>query len=337
MTAPPTARSARELLVEAAATAALTTRRCGVAVRPLESLEQMVAACAVLERVWGIGPGQVFDVQPHLLRALGHGGNYLVGAYAAADDRLIGASAAFFTEPLGAAMHSHITGVLPGTAGRGVGGALKWHQRQWALERGLSRITWTFDPLIARNAFFNLTRLGARPETYFVDFYGDMDDGPNRGQPSDRVELVWDLASAPTIEAQSAARADSRDFYGPDFAGRDSAGRDGTGRDPAGPDVAALVAAGAAVLLSVGAAGEPVPGRPPPSGETTILLGIPPDIEAMRRTDPERALAWRYELRAALAFLMADTSWQVTGFARSGWYLLERRAPADSLRGRSAR
>ena len=101
-------------------------------------------------------------MQPALLRALGHGGNYLVGAYRVDTGELVGASVAFFTEPLGAAMHSHITGVLAGTAGRGVGAALKWHQRQWALERGLTRITWTFDPLIARNSYFNLTRLGAR-------------------------------------------------------------------------------------------------------------------------------------------------------------------------------
>ena len=174
------------MLAQAAATAAAAALRAGVDVRPLETLDQITAACAVLERVWGIEPGVVFDVQPHLLRALGHGGNYLVGAYAHDGGELIGASSAFFTEPLGSAMHSHITGVLAGTAGRGVGAALKWHQRLWALERGLSRITWTYDPLIARNSFFNLTRLGGRPETYFVDFYGVMNDGPNRGQPTDR-------------------------------------------------------------------------------------------------------------------------------------------------------
>ena len=119
---------------------------------------------------------------------------------------MVGASVAFFTEPLGAAMHSHITGVLPGTAGRGVGAALKWHQRQWALERGLSRITWTYDPLIARNSYFNLARLGARPDTYFVDFYGLMNDGPNRGQPTDRMQVVWDLSAQPTLECAGAGR-----------------------------------------------------------------------------------------------------------------------------------
>ena len=122
----------------AAATAARPHRdRAGVDIRPLETLEQMTAACAVLDRVWDIPPGEASDVQPHLLRALGPR-RQLPGRRLprGRSGEMVGASVAFFTEPLGAAMHSHITGVLPGIAGRGVGAALKWHQRQWALERG---------------------------------------------------------------------------------------------------------------------------------------------------------------------------------------------------------
>jgi len=299
-------RGARELLGDAAVTAAATADRAGVEIRPLETLTQMQTACEVLGKVWDIRPPAALDVQPHLLRALGHGGNYLVGAYRAGGTELVGASVAFFIEPLGAAMHSHITGVLGG--GRGVGAALKWQQRLWALERGLSRITWTYDPLIARNSFFNLTRLGARPENYFVDFYGRLDDGPNRGQPTDRAEVVWDLTSGPALEAERAARA-------------------GVSRDAA-LDVADLLRSGTPVRLCVGPKGEPVLGEPPASADDAVLVGIPSDIEAMRRTDPEIALAWRQHLRTALTSLMADTAWQVTGFARSGWYLLERRKPA---------
>jgi len=304
MTGPATGGTARAV---AAAAAAAASNRAGIDIRPLETLDQIDEACAVLRTVWGIGAGQDFDVSRHLLRAFGHGGNYQFGAYPHGEDRPIGASVCFFTEPLGAAMHSHITGVLPGTVGKGVGAALKWHQRQWALERGLSRISWTYDPLIARNSFFNLTRLGARPEAYFVDFYGLMDDGPNRGQPSDRVEIGWDLMSASTLTAEQAVLVG--------------------GAGPVGPDVDTLIRAGAGVLLAVGAGGGPVAGRPPTSGDT-ILLGIPTDIEQIRRTDPELALAWRYELRTALSVLMADSSWRVTGFAKSGWYLLQRRPPA---------
>jgi predicted GNAT superfamily acetyltransferase len=306
MSGPATGRTAGEVAaVDPASAAAVTSSRAGVEIRPLATLEQMDDACAVLRTVWDIGPGQNFDVSRHLLRAFGHGGNYQFGAYPLGADRPVGASVCFFTEPLGAAMHSHITGVLPGAAGSGVGAALKWHQRHWALERGLSRISWTYDPLIARNSFFNLTRLGARPAAYFVDFYGLMDDGPNRGQPSDRLEIVWDLTSESTRAAERAV------LMG--------------GAGPDGPDVAALSRAGAAVLLTVGPSGAPAAHRLPPTGARTILLAIPTDIERVRRNDPELALAWRYELRAALSLLMADSSWRVTGFAKSGWYVLERR------------
>ena len=286
-----TGQSTHDLLAGAAAVASSCAERAGVRLRPLETLDQMQAACTLLDRVWDIGPDQPPECQPHLLRALAHGGNYLAGAYAP-DDELIGASVCFFTEPLGAAMHSHITGVLAGAAGHGVGAAIKWHQRLWALERGLTRITWTFDPLIARNAYFNLAALGATAETYYVDFYGAMHDGPNRGQPTDRVQVGWDL---PAVEP-AVGRVDGR------------------------------AAADGQVLLAVDPAGGPITGGPPRADAETVLLGIPADIEAMRRDDPSLALAWRQELRAALALLMADKSWQVSGFDRGGWYVLNRRS-----------
>jgi len=301
------ARTAGAVVADAAAVAAAASSRAGVDVRPLETLEQIDDACDVLRTVWQIAPGQNFEVSRHLLRAFGLGGNYQFGAYPRGADRPVGASVCFFTEPLGGAMHSHITGVLPETAGKGVGAALKWHQRQWAIERGLNRISWTYDPLIARNSYFNLTRLGATPESYFVDFYGLMDDGPNRGQPSDRLEIGWDLTSPAALAAAKVALSG--------------------GAGPVGPDVDALIAAGATVLLAVGPSGRPVTSRLPPRGATAILLGIPLDIERVRRDDSELALAWRYELRATLSPLLAHSRWQVTGFAKSGWYLLERREP----------
>jgi len=304
-------RPLRSLLADAAGAAASAARRSAVTVRPLETLEQMQQACAVLDRVWEIPPGQTSEIQPHLLRALAHGGNYLVGAFRS-DGEMAGASVAFFTEPLGSAMHSHITGVLPGADGRGVGAALKWHQRQWAMERGLTKITWTFDPLIARNAFFNLARLGARPETYFVDFYGVLHDGPNRGQPTDRLLVGWDLSAVSTIEAQAM-------------------GLDGSVADDG--LVASWRVAGAVTLLAEGAAGDPV--RGPAAGQqvTLAVVGIPRDIGQIRRTDPALALSWRYALRSTLALVMADSSWKVVGFARAGWYLLQRKTSDAAYRG----
>ena len=94
-------------------------------------------------------------------------------------------------------MHSHITGVLPGLQSHGLGRVLKQHQRDWAFARDVGHITWTFDPLVARNAHFNLRVLGARVTEYLVDHYGPMDDGVNRGDETDRVMVSWALAAPP--------------------------------------------------------------------------------------------------------------------------------------------
>jgi predicted GNAT superfamily acetyltransferase len=163
-------------------------------IRPLDTVESVFAASDVLSQVWG---GDRTGMPANLLRALTHSGNYAVGVYDGA--RMVGASVAFFGPPADAVLHSHITGLLPEYRGQGAGRALKLHQRAWALERGVSRITWTFDPLVARNAHFNLEVLGARVVEYLVDHYGRMDDGVNRGDESDRLLVSWEL-TAPRVE-----------------------------------------------------------------------------------------------------------------------------------------
>jgi predicted GNAT superfamily acetyltransferase len=161
-------------------------------IRPLETIAQIHEAANVLREVWA---GDRDAMPPNLMRALAHAGNYVVGMYEG--DRMIGASIAFFAPPAARSMHSHITGVLPGLQSQGLGRLLKQHQREWAFARDVGRITWTFDPLVARNAHFNLRVLGARITEYLVDHYGPMDDGVNRGDETDRVMVSWALAAPP--------------------------------------------------------------------------------------------------------------------------------------------
>ena len=66
---------------------------------------------------------------------------------------------------------------------------------------------------------------------------------------------------------------------------------------------------------------------------TLAAIGIPTDIEQIRRTDPALALSWRYALRSTLARVMADSSWKVICFARAGWYLLQRTSSHAAYRG----
>ncbi len=161
-------------------------------IRPLETIAQIHEAADVLREVW---VGDRDAMPPNLVRALAHSGNYVVGMYDG--ERMVGASIAFFAPPAERSMHSHITGVLPGLQSRGLGRLLKQHQREWAFARDVGNITWTFDPLVARNAHFNLRVLGARVTEYLVDHYGPMDDGVNRGDETDRLMVTWALAAPP--------------------------------------------------------------------------------------------------------------------------------------------
>lgn len=177
-----------------------TAPRPGIEIRPLATVEEVFRASGVLAEVWG---GDRGGMPPNLLRALAYSGNYAVGLHEG--DRMVGASVAFFAVPAERSMHSHITGVLPGFQAHGLGRLLKQHQREWALERGVGHITWTFDPLVARNAHFNLRVLGTRVTDYLVNHYGAMDDGVNRGQETDRILVTWALA-APPVPTPSADR-----------------------------------------------------------------------------------------------------------------------------------
>jgi predicted GNAT superfamily acetyltransferase len=173
--------------VSAAEAAARAAR---VTVRELTTIDDFVAVCALFQEIWQSDPASPL-VTTELLRALTKAGNYLSGAFDG--DRLVGACVGFFGAPADGTMHSHIAGVSPSAAGRHVGYALKLHQRVWAAERGIGVIAWTFDPLVARNAWFNLGKLGATATEYLPNFYGGMHDVVNGGDDTDRLLVHWEL------------------------------------------------------------------------------------------------------------------------------------------------
>lgn len=171
--------------------AAQLAQRAGVRVLPLDTLAGVQASAALFAEVWRTDIANP-PLPAEVMRAVEHAGGYVVGAYAG--DRLVGASAGFLgLDGAGPVLHSHISGVSE--PGRGVGLALKLHQRAWALRRGITAITWTFDPLVRRNAWFNLAKLGATGVEYLVDFYGPMSDGVNAGESTDRLFTRWDLTA----------------------------------------------------------------------------------------------------------------------------------------------
>lgn len=170
-------------------------------IRELDTVELIIDAQGLLDSIRGAN--RVIDAGT--LRALQQSGNYVVGLFddSEGEDRMVGASIAFFGEPGKRTMHSHITALLPEYRGRGWGRELKEHQRQWAFSREVGRITWTFDPLVARNAHFFLTVLGARATGYTVNQYGIFGGG-DAGDESDRLDVEWalaDIAKPPASDA----------------------------------------------------------------------------------------------------------------------------------------
>lgn len=167
-----------------------------VVVRPLSSLEDCRTASALIDRIWG----ERRIIGAPLLRAMAEHGGQVLGAFDG--DRMVGTQIGVIglTEA-GPALHSHITGIAPETQHRGIGFLLKQAQRDWCLERGIDMVTWTFDPMVARNARFNLHKLGAVAEQLHRDYYGAMEDAFNRGDRSDRLEVRWDLSSDRVVQA----------------------------------------------------------------------------------------------------------------------------------------
>lgn len=259
----------------------------GVQVRQLRELAELDEVYRLYDSIWRPDPKNP-PVTTELLRALTKAGNYVGGAYDG--DELIGACVGFFEAPAEVAMHSHVAGVSGAARGRNVGFALKLHQRAWALERGVTAISWTFDPLVRRNAYFNVVKLAARPTEYLTNFYGLMEDGINGGGDTDRLLVRWEL-EAPEVVAAA-------------------------GRRPA----VDLKLSEATIALGRTGDERPLMGSVPTGG--TMLVAVPADIEGMRSTDPAAARDWRTATREVLGGLLADGA-RVTAFDRAGWYVLE--------------
>jgi predicted GNAT superfamily acetyltransferase len=166
-------------------------RGAGVELRPLPGVDDADLINEVVQATWG---GQRVDRE--VVRALAASGNVCWGAFDGSD--LIG----FVLGWAGVAggglhVHSHMLAALPNRRHRGVGYALKLAQRAQALEQNIQVVRWTFDPLLARNAWLNLGKLGAVVDGFARDYYGAMIDDLNAGERSDRLMVRWDLPREP--------------------------------------------------------------------------------------------------------------------------------------------
>jgi len=149
---------------------------------------------ALEQAIWG-NPD---PIPPSVLRVVvDYGGAAWVVADDSDPDNWLGLAVALpARDAAGWHLHSHLAGILPGHRGRGAGTALKQRQRRWAAEHGYTRICWTFDPLRADNAHFNLNILGARVVAYHPDYYGPLSSALNGRWPTDRLLVEWPVKPA---------------------------------------------------------------------------------------------------------------------------------------------
>jgi predicted GNAT superfamily acetyltransferase len=229
----------------------------GVQIEPATDPGSCRAIEDVQREVWGLPERGIVPAEQ--IRAIVHNGGMLL--IARAGDELVGFCYAFVgAEDDRPIWCSHMLAVRPAWRSRGIGQALKLAQRRLARERGIDKITWTFDPLQTRNAYLNLHRLGARARRYFVNHYGEMDDDINRGMPTDRLLAEWSVHGKPP----------------PSTAGRQWLLTADTSGDLPRPG--------------------DVPDKIPHAGG---LVAVPSDIEPLRSKDPHLLAQWRMALRSA--------------------------------------
>src|SRR5574339_799616 len=161
-------------------------------IKILETPEEMTRVEELQRLVWHVSETDVLPA--HMLITAAHNGGVILGAFER--DQLIGFVFGFpgleFTPDGPRPKHcSHMMGIHPKYRDSGVGFALKRAQWKMVRHQGLDHITWTYDPLLSRNARLNITKLGAVCSTYRRSEYGEMRDGLNAGLPSDRFQVDW--------------------------------------------------------------------------------------------------------------------------------------------------
>lgn len=276
-----------------------------ISIRRLETPLEMGQAEQLQALVW---PGSDMDVVPgHLMLTAAHNGGLVLGAYAG--EKMVGMLFGFVGLVEGAGGQrvkhcSHQMGVHPEARDAGVGFALKRAQWQIVRKQGLDLITWTYDPLLSRNAQLNIARVGAVCNTYLREVYGEMRDGLNVGLPSDRLQVdLW--VNTPRVERRLGEQVREALNLG---------------------DYEALYPVTRQAELirppeKLGAAQGQAPG---------LLAEIPVDFYLLKRADFELARAWRFFLRQVLetyfaaGYLVTDFIFDTsTGQPRS-FYVLTR-------------
>ena len=241
----------------------------GIELRALDGIDECREATRFQESIWGEGFSE--RVPASLLHVLPRIGSVAIGAWR--ESRMVGLVFGVTGVEGGRIVHwSDILGVAHEVRDQGVGRRLKEAQRVAARSAGATVMYWTFDPLEARNGWFNVARLGAEAREYRVDMYGEPNSPLHAGIGTDRLVARWDLNPS-----------------GPQDA-----------RDPSRDDVAH------AVLLDASKEAPAPIVRSISRGAAVRRIDVPADIQAIKRSDPGLASAWRRAVRDAMQSAFAD-------------------------------
>jgi predicted GNAT superfamily acetyltransferase len=254
-----------------------------IIIRDIRDVSEMRLVERLEKEVWGLND---LDVVPMMqLVATIHAGGILIGAF---DQKLlVGFAYGFVSIEDGAlAHHSHMLAVRSTHRNRDLGRRLKLAQRERALQQGITRMTWTFDPLQSLNARFNFRKLGAISDRYIVNFYGESTPSFLHRNGTDRLWTTWLLDSRRVRErtADGARNTDDVRF------------------------------SKAVSLVELHADDSPQVNEwiLTPDHER-VLIQIPTNISALEQTHYERARAWREATRRAFTDALA-ANYVVTDF-----------------------
>lgn len=271
-------------------------------IRNLETIADLEAMLRLEKEVWGLEDADVTSLT--LAVALKAAGSILLGAFEGRE--LVGFAIAFPSFEDGrTGFHSHMLAVRPSHREYGVGYRLKLAQRERALARGITDMTWTFDPLRSLNAHLNFSKLGVISDSYRVDFYGPQTSSHLHTNGTDRLWVTWHMADS-RVQQRLNGKAESAEVLDALKHVEPLVRFNGDGK-PAQGDLAAS-------LL-----------------RQRIAIEIPRDMDRIEHTDKELAREWRVATRRAFTealhagFVVKEFCRSIRGQQGPGVYLLERR------------
>jgi predicted GNAT superfamily acetyltransferase len=260
------------------------TKTSDIVIRDIESISEMRAVESLEKEVWECADRDIVPLT--MLAAARESGGILIGAFDG--PLLVGFAFGFVGQEDGEIVHhSHMLAVNSSHRSFNLGYSLKLAQRARALEQGIKRMTWTFDPLQSLNAYFNFNKLGVLADKYKVNFYGETTSSPLHQTGTDRLWVTWLLDSARVKERVQ----------------RNSI-----------PDLSNLTT-NTLIRCSDANIPERIEGISDTAGN--LAIEIPSDINSIEHQDPDLARAWREETRAAFQETLRS-GFVVAEFVRGG-------------------